>query len=152
MDLQTFFSQTPNLPLLFLLSFLAATILPLGSEWLLVLMISQGFPAESAVITASIGNYLGGCTTFLIGVAGSEYLIQRVLRIDQRQLERAQNFYKKYGSWSLLFTWMPVLGDPLCLLAGICKVSFFRFSILVFLGKFARYATLALLVRKGMGI
>jgi membrane protein YqaA with SNARE-associated domain len=151
MDLQHLLSQAPSLPLLFLLSFLAATILPLGSEWLLAVMISQGFPVESVVITAAFGNYLGGCTTYLIGILGSDFLIGKLLRIDQKQLDKSKILYAKFGSWSLLFSWLPIIGDPLCLLAGIFKVHFLRFSLLVFLGKFMRYATLALLVTKGMG-
>lgn len=148
--LQTF-ATSPSLPALFLLSFLASTVLPIGSEWLLIVMISQGFPLPQLVLTASLGNFLGACTTYLIGVWGSNVIICRVLRIDDRQIVRAGRLYGKYGMWSLLFTWLPVVGDPLCLLAGIFRAGFARFSLLVFLGKFARYATLAFFVAKTTG-
>ena len=148
--LQTFV-DTPSLPALFLLSFLASTILPIGSEWLLIVMIVQGFPRDQLVLTASLGNFLGACTTYLIGLWGSDFIIRTILRIDDRQLSRAGKIYEKYGVWSLLLSWLPVVGDPLCLLAGIFRVGFVRFSLLVFVGKFLRYATLAFFVAQSTG-
>jgi membrane protein YqaA with SNARE-associated domain len=142
--METLFTS-PSYPLLFLLSFLAATILPIGSEWLLIVMVVKGFSPEYSVLTASFGNYLGACTTLLIGIWGSDFCIRKVLRIDDTQLTRAKRLYGKYGTWSLLFSWLPIVGDPLCLIAGIFRVNFFRFSILVYVGKFFRYAILALL-------
>ncbi len=150
MDFSTFISQSPSFPLLFFISFLAATVLPLGSEWLLVLMLTQGFSLEQTVITAATGNYLGGCTTFFMGIWGADFLVEKVLRIDEKQLKKANNFYQRYGCWSLLLTWLPIIGDPLCLIAGILKTGFIRFSVLVFVGKFMRYATLAFLVQQGL--
>ncbi|MGW8193217.1 MAG: YqaA family protein [Desulforhopalus sp.] len=142
---------TPSLPALFSLSFLAATVLPLGSEWLLVVMVLQGFDLPKVVMTATVGNFLGGCTTYLIGVWGSTVVIRSVLRISDHQLARANHLYEKYGSWSLLFSWLPVVGDPLCLLAGVFRTSWVRFGVLVFVGKFFRYATLAYLSLQGTG-
>jgi membrane protein YqaA with SNARE-associated domain len=146
MDILQQMGLSPTLPVLFTLSFLAATVLPVGSEWLLILMILQDQSAVSLVLTATLGNYLGGCTTFFIGIRGSEMVIKKILRMETADLDRAKHFYLKYGSWSLLLSWLPVIGDPLCLLAGILKTGFLRFSILVFSGKFMRYATLAYLV------
>jgi membrane protein YqaA with SNARE-associated domain len=130
---------------LFLLSFLAATIIPLGSEWLLIALILNGFDARSVVAVATLGNYLGACTTYAIGFYGSEFLIKKILRVDDDSLTRAMSLYKKYGSWSLLFSWIPILGDPLCLAGGVLRLGFPVFSVLVFLGKFARYAAIAYL-------
>lgn len=149
MDFLQHVGLSPSLPLLFTLSFLAATVLPIGSEWLLVLMLLNGQHPVSPVLVATFGNYLGGCTTFLIGIWGSDMAIKKILRLQTSDLNRAKRLYGKYGSWSLLLSWLPVVGDPLCLLAGIFKTGFFRFSILVFSGKFARYATLAYLVTSG---
>lgn len=143
MEILQTLTDSPSLPALFLLSFLASTILPIGSEWLLIVMILQGFPRNQLVLTASIGNFLGACTTYLIGVWGSDFIVRTVLRVGEKNLTRAGKLYEKYGIWSLLFSWLPVVGDPLCLLAGTFRVSFARFSLLVFVGKFLRYATLA---------
>lgn len=142
---------SPSLPALFTLSFLAATILPLGSEWLLVVMVLQGFPVPGLVATATAGNVLGACTTYLVGIWGSAFLIQTILRIDGPRLIRAEQLYSRYGSWSLLLSWLPLIGDPLCLVAGIFRTHAGRFALLVFVGKFFRYATLAYVTLQGRG-
>ncbi len=134
---------THGIPALFIISFLAATVLPLGSEWLLVALILNDCNLEQAVIVASIGNYLGSCTTYLIGLTGTPFLIEKFLKIDQTKMTKAQSIYTKFGSWSLLLTWLPIIGDPLCLIGGALRVNFSVFSILVFIGKFARYAVVA---------
>ncbi|KAF0221392.1 MAG: hypothetical protein FD174_530 [Geobacteraceae bacterium] len=136
-------------PALFALSFLASTLIPLGSEWLLVTMLLKKHDPVVSVAVASVGNYLGACTTYWIGVYGGPFLVRKVLRIGDRERGRAERFYGKYGSWSLLFSWLPVIGDPLCLVGGVLKIHFARFSLLVFSGKLARYATVAWLVRQG---
>ncbi|MFZ5765639.1 MAG: YqaA family protein [Thermodesulfobacteriota bacterium] len=140
-----------GLPALFLVSFLAATVLPLGSEWLLVALIMQHFALEPVVATATLGNYLGACTTYALGVWGADFAIRKLVRIDADELERAQRLYRRYGSWSLLFSWLPVVGDPLCLLGGLLRVNFVTFSLLVFAGKLGRYLTIGLLTRATMG-
>ncbi len=134
---------------LFFVSFLASTVLPLGSEWLLVALIVQGKDPSLSVITATLGNYCGACTTYWIGIYGSSWLITRVLRIDDNARNRAERFYAKYGSWSLLFSWVPLVGDPLCLAGGLLETGFIRFSILVFSGKLVRYAAVAYLTLSG---
>jgi membrane protein YqaA with SNARE-associated domain len=151
MDILPSLFTTPSLSLLFVLSFLAATILPIGSEWLLIVMVLQGFSLQDVVVTATLGNYLGACTTCLIGLWGSDFCIRSILRMGDVQLARARNLYGRYGSWSLLLSWLPVIGDPLCLLAGVFRISLIRFSVLVFVGKFFRYAILAFLAQHGTG-
>jgi membrane protein YqaA with SNARE-associated domain len=136
-------------PALFLLSFLAATLLPLGSEWLLVGLLLQHSEPVATVAVATAGNYLGACTTFLIGRYGGPWLVERVLRIDATARLRAQRLYGRFGAWSLLFSWLPVVGDPLCLVGGVLNVSFARFSLLVAAGKLARYAVVAWLTLRG---
>ncbi len=151
MELLQQLSLEPSLPILFLLSFLAATVIPLGSEWLLVVMLLNGFSPAESVLTATVGNYLGGCTTYLIGIWGSGFVIQKLLRTGDEELKRAKRLYEKFGSWSLLLSWLPIIGDPLCLMAGIFRIGFTRFSLLVFTGKFFRYTTLAVLTVQGFG-
>ena len=137
---------------LFVLSFLASSLLPVGSEWLLVLMLIKGNDPLATVSVATIGNYLGSCTTWAIGIWGGPLLIRRVLRIDPATEEAAVRFYRRYGVWSLLLSWMPIIGDPLCLAGGILKVDFTRFSLLVFTGKLVHYAVVAWLTLGGMWI
>ena len=137
---------------LFVLSFLASTLLPVGSEWLLVLMLLKGNDPISTVSVATVGNYLGSCTTWAIGIWGGPLLVRRILRIDPATEEAAVRFYRRYGVWSLLLSWMPIIGDPICLVGGILKVDFTRFSLLVFTGKLVRYAVVSWLTLGGMWI
>lgn len=133
----------PGYPALFCLSLLASSLLPLGSEWLLVLMLVRGFDPLPVVAVATTGNYLGAVMTYLIGIWGSRWLIERVIRVSEQQQERARNYYQQYGAYSLLFSWLPIIGDPLCLMAGMLRVNFWRFTLLVAAGKLARYALTA---------
>ncbi|MBA3016456.1 MAG: DedA family protein [Proteobacteria bacterium] len=128
---------------LFCLSFLAATIFPLGSEWLLITLITKELPVSMLVTTATVGNVLGACTTYAIGMWGSTLLINKALRLEQNTINQAMTAYKRYGSWSLLFSWLPIIGDALCLAAGLLKLNFPRFALLVTLGKLGRYAGIA---------
>ena len=126
-----------------LLSFLASTIIPLGSEWLLLALLLQGFDPLQSVAVATVGNTLGACTTYWIGIRGGPFLTRRLLGIREKELNRAQWFYRRYGSWSLLLSWLPVVGDPLCLVGGVLQVRPLRFLLLVFSGKLARYTAVS---------
>ena len=79
----------PGYASLFFMSFLASTLLPLGSEWLLVMMLVSGYEPLSTVAVATIGNYLGAVVTYLIGLWGGRWLIDTVVRVSPQQLERA---------------------------------------------------------------
>ncbi len=140
-----------GLPALFALSFLAATVVPLGSEWLLIGLILHSFDAEQVVAVATIGNYLGACTTYVIGLWGSTFIMHKVLRIDSDQSDKAATIFRKYGSWSLLLSWLPLIGDPLCLVAGTLRLNFLQFSLLAFSGKLARYALIAAVTTGSIG-
>jgi len=133
-------------PALFLLSFLAATVLPLGSEWLLAVLLADGYAASPVVLVATAGNTLGALTTWGVGFWGSDWLIGRVVRVDPETRARAEAQFTRWGSWALLWSWLPVIGDPLCLVAGALRVSWPRFVLLVLTGKFARYTAVAGLV------
>lgn len=137
-------------PALFLLSFLASTLIPLGSEWLLIALLVQRHDPLATVIIATTGNYLGACTCYAIGIYGGKLLTEKLLRIDAAARDRAERFFSRYGSWSLLFSWLPVIGDPLCLAGGVLRIPFPRFSLLVASGKAARYALVAWLTLQGM--
>jgi membrane protein YqaA with SNARE-associated domain len=146
------FLASHGYPALFTLSFLASTLIPLGSEWLLAAMLMNHHDPVITVAVATLGNTLGALTTWAIGTAGGPFLIRRVLRIGAAAEESAKSLYRRYGVWSLLFSWLPFIGDPLCLAGGIFKVGFARFSLLVFTGKLARYAAVAWLTLAGMQV
>ena len=136
-------------PALFLLSFLASTLVPLGSEWLLGVLLLNGFDPTITVLLATLGNSCGALTTYAIGLWGGPYLIQRLLRISPDSQKRAEHHFNSYGSWALLFSWLPVIGDPLCLVGGVLRTGFWRFVMLVSVGKFVRYLVVAKVVLEG---
>ena len=137
-------------PALFLLSFLASTLVPLGSEWLLAVLLINHFDPSIVVPVATVGNTLGALTTYAIGMWGGPYLVRRVLHISQENQLRAERSFNRYGRWALLFSWLPVLGDPLCLVSGVLKTGIWQFILLVALGKFLRYLVVAKLVLQGL--
>ncbi|HBI15089.1 MAG TPA: hypothetical protein DDY20_06190 [Desulfobulbaceae bacterium] len=133
---------------LFVLGFLAATLVPVGSEWLLVALLIRGHDPFPAVVAATAGNTLGACTTYCIGLWGAPLLIGKLLRISPAQQKKAESLYSRYGAWSLLLSWLPVVGDPLCLAGGILRIRFARFLLLVLSGKLARYALVCFVTLK----
>lgn len=143
------FLVSHGFPALFLLSLLASTLIPLGSEWLLAVLLLKGFDPLSVVAVATAGNTLGALTTYAIGLWGGPFLTRRLLRIDDAARQRAERFYARFGSWSLLLSWLPIIGDPLCLAGGILRIDFRRFLLLVTLGKLARYVAVAATVLAG---
>lgn len=146
------FFNVNTYPALFLASFMAATFLPLGSELLFGSMLAAGGEPLPLVAVATAGNFLGACTTYIIGLYGGEAITRRVLRISLESQQRGEVLFSKYGSWTLLLSWLPVVGDPLCLAAGFFKVSWLRFSLLVAAGKMGRYTILAFLVLYGQAM
>ena len=141
----------PGYMSLFFLSFLASTLLPLGSEWLLVMMLASGYDPLSAVAVATVGNYLGAVMTYLVGIWGGSWLVERVMRVSPQQQERARHYYQRFGVYSLLFSWLPVIGDPLCLVGGMLRINFWLFSLLVATGKLARYVMTAVITLTAVG-
>jgi membrane protein YqaA with SNARE-associated domain len=128
---------------LFITSFLASTVLPLGSEALVVLLIRSDHNFYAVVLLATFGNYLGACTTYYIGLKGRSGIIEKYLSISVKELERADRWFKRYGAYILLFTWVPLVGDAITVSSGLLKLDFRMFSIYVLIGKFARYLALA---------
>ncbi len=136
-------------PALFILSFLASTLVPLGSEWLLAVLLLNGFDLPLVVLVATLGNSCGALTTYAVGWWGGPYLVQKVLRVSAEKQKRAEAYFSRYGSWALLFSWVPILGDPLCLVGGVLRTGFWRFLALVSVGKLVRYLIVAKLVVEG---
>ena len=125
---------------LFLISFLAATILPFSSEIVLTTMyLSNLFETYLLLIFASIGNILGSITNWYLGKKITIFQDRKWFPVSPDQLDRSQKYFQKYGLWSLLLAWVPIIGDPLTLLAGVLNVRFSLFLILVSISKISRY-------------
>ncbi|MET1080271.1 MAG: YqaA family protein [Pseudomonas sp.] len=131
---------------LFFAALIAATLLPLQSEALLVgLLLGGAYPLWALLLVATVGNVLGSLINWLLGRSLDRFRQRRWFPFDDRQLARAQRAYGRYGHWSLLLSWLPLVGDPLTLIAGLMREPLWRFLLLVTLAKAARYAVLAAL-------
>ena len=127
---------------LFLVSFLAATLLPAGSEILLLGLASAGHDPWNLWFWATLGNTLGAMLNYALGRYLLHYQDRRWFPMTPKTLEASQHWFQRYGTWSLLLAWAPIFGDALTFIAGIMRVPFYWFVILVFIGKGARYAIL----------
>lgn len=129
---------------LFTAAFLAATILPAQSEAVLALMIvAERYPVALLIGIASLGNVLGSVVNWGLGRGIEHYRDRRWFPVSPRTLDRAEHWYRRYGKWSLLASWVPIIGDPLTVVAGVLKVPFLTFLTLVTIAKTGRYLMLA---------
>ena len=134
---------------LFLSAFLAATVLPLSSEAVLAALVANdGFVLWLLVALASIGNTLGACVNWILGLYCLHWQDRKWFPVSRPALERASRWFSRYGQYSLLFAWVPIAGDPLTVTAGLLKLHFSRFLLLVAVGKILRYVVVALAARE----
>ncbi|AXI46176.1 hypothetical protein C1J03_09170 [Sulfitobacter sp. SK012] len=132
---------------LFMSALVAATILPMQSEAVLVgLLLNDAHPASVLITVATVGNVLGSVINWYLGRHMLRFKDRRWFPCSEQQLERAQNWYRRYGRWSLLGSWLPIVGDPLTVVAGLMREPFAPFVLLVTIAKGARYLVLAALV------
>ncbi len=131
--------------LLFGSAFLSATLLPFYSEVVLVAQLIKHPQAQIfLVLVASCGNTAGAALNWFMGRYLLHYQERRWFPIRAEQLHKAQDWFARFGQWSLLLSWLPVGGDALTLLAGVMRVPFGRFLVLTFIGKAGRYLVVAL--------
>ncbi|WP_296231900.1 YqaA family protein [Pseudomonas sp. UBA4617] len=136
---------------LFLAAFAAATVLPMQSEAALVAMLVSGhYLAVLLVAVATAGNVLGSVVNWVLGRGVEHFRHKRWFPVSEAKLEKAQVMYRRYGYWSLLLSWVPLIGDPITLVAGVMREPFWRFLLLVILAKGGRYLALTLVVLGGM--
>ena len=132
---------------LFTAAFLAATLLPLQSEAVLVgLLVAGDHGPLALILVATAGNVLGSVVNWIVGRSLLRFKHRRWFPASDRQLDRAQDWYRRYGRWTLLGSWLPVVGDPLTVVAGVMREPLIPFVLLVTLAKGSRYVVLAALV------
>ncbi|VVN89774.1 YqaA family protein [Pseudomonas fluorescens] len=128
---------------LFLAAFGAATLLPLQSEAVLVgLLLSGKYQVWLLLSIAISGNVLGSLVNWWLGRGVERFRDKRWFPVSPQAMEKAQRHYQRYGHWSLLLSWVPVIGDPLTLIAGVLGEPFWRFMLIVTLAKSGRYLIL----------
>ena len=123
---------------LFINSFISATLFPLGSEALLLYYLSENFNYIYLLAIASIGNTFGSILNYWFGLKGEEYLLEKKM-IKEKNIIKYKKYFDKYGAYTLLISWVPIVGDGFTLIAGILKYDLKQFILLVFIAKFFRY-------------
>lgn len=132
---------------LFLTAFAAATIFPMQSEAVLAgLLLTTSYPVWLLVAIASMGNILGATVNWWLGLKAGQFQNRRWFPLKGEALARAQDRYRRYGRWSLLLSWVPFIGDPLTIAAGLMRERLAVFLLLVALAKTGRYIVLAFVV------
>lgn len=129
---------------LFLLSFGAATVIPIGSEPLFTYMLASGGDASSLVAIATMGNWLGGLTTFALGFFGKWERASKMLRIDPEKAEKWREKVADKGSWFAVWCWTPIVGDVIAFALGLARANPLRVCLFMLTGKFLRYLFIAL--------
>ena len=132
---------------LFAISFLAATILPFSSELMLASMLSiENYNRTLLIAFSSLGNILGSVFNWVLGFYFIKLQNKKWFPFKEKQISKSSLWFEKYGKWSLLLAWVPIIGDPLTFVAGTMKTKILTFIILVSIGKIARYLFISLLV------
>ena len=129
---------------LFVSGFLSATLLPGSSEALIAYLASQGSDPLALLVAATLGNTLGALVNYLLGRFCLAFRHRRWFPISTAALARGEAWFARYGVWSLLLSWLPLVGDPLTFVAGILKTRLPLFLVLVALGKAGRYLAVVL--------
>lgn len=132
---------------IFCSAFISATLLPAQSEAVLGALLAEG--SRSAILliaVATLGNTLGAATNWLLGLYVQRFKKRRWFPAKEETLARAERWYRRWGRWSLLLSWAPVIGDALCLAAGVLREPFRSFFLIVLAAKFLRYLAVAALV------
>lgn len=122
-----------------ILSFLSGSVVPIASEVLLVFFLNLGLNAVSLTLVATLGNTLGGITCFMIGYLTNKATVQRLFRISDRRMKRADMMIQKYGFWTAALSFVPVIGEALLVALGIMRVDKYKVMSVMAFGKFVRY-------------
>lgn len=130
---------------LFITALISATLFPMGSEALLIYDIKEGYNLYLLLFFATFGNSLGSIINYYLGLKGEEFC-ERKKYLKKENINKYKNYFDKYGGYTLLASWMPIIGDPITFIAGILKYDIKKFILIVILAKFSRYAFLAYII------
>lgn len=131
---------------LFLSAFVAGSILPFSSEVVLTVLVQMGLDPMICLISASVGNTLGGLVCYGLGYLGNMEWIERWLKVNKESLDRVDKFVKRYGAWMGLFGVLPWVGEAIIVLLGLMRSNVYLTTLTMFIGKAVRYALIILAI------
>jgi membrane protein YqaA with SNARE-associated domain len=129
-------------PGVFLVSFIASTLIPFSNEIVVAAMPALGFDIWLTAIWATAGGYLGSLLNYLVGKKGADFLFSRWIKIKPARWQQAEEIFQRWGNWALFFVWLPIIGDPLAVVAGAFNIDWRLFTFWVVTGKFLRFVVL----------
>ena len=124
---------------MFISAFLAGSILPLSSEFVLAGLVAAGVAPFELLLSATLGNTLGSALNYGIGRLGREAWIERWVKVTPEQLERGKGYVRRFGFWGGLLSWLPVLGELITVAMGFLRVNLPLSLLTIFVGKLVRY-------------
>ncbi len=130
--------------IMFVTAFSSATLIPMGSEAVLLYNISKGYDIYILFTVAVVGNTLGAYVNYYLGFKGEEYLVKKKY-LKEKKINKHKKTFDRYGAFALLLAWVPIIGDGLTFVAGILRYSLLKFFIYVFISKFFRYLVVVLI-------
>ncbi len=129
---------------LFIAAFTSATLLPGSSELVLLGVLAVGeISLPLAIGVATLGNTLGSCVNWAIGWFFAHYRTHRWFPVGEAKFDQYTQWYQRWGLWSLLLSWVPIIGDPLTVIAGIARTPLWLFVPIVLVAKLGRYLIVA---------
>ena len=137
---------------LFLASFLAATILPLSSEIVFSVLIVNKYDLSICLFVATLGNWVGGMSSYALGWLAKWSFIEKYLRIKKERIQSFKIKIENWGSFIAFFCWLPIVGDPLAVGLGVLKTNIIKVSIWMLIGKMIRYMAWAAITYWGFSI
>lgn len=142
MDNLSEFALSLGYPGVLLISFIASTLIPFSNEVVVMAMPALGYEFWQIIVWATVGGYLGSLFNYFVGKKGSDFVFARWISVKPERREQAEAAFHRWGNWALFFAWLPFIGDPLTIVAGVFNVDWRLFSVLVFTGKFLRFIVL----------
>ena len=127
---------------LFFTALISATLFPMGSEGVLIYLIDSGKILWLLILTASVGNTLGALINYYLGLKGFEYIVDKGY-VSQKRAEKSHMIFEKYGAYALLLSWVPIIGDPITMIAGAARYDVRFFTAIVACAKTVRYLFVA---------
>lgn len=137
---------------LFIASFLGATIIPFSSEVVFSLLIINGYDIKASLLIATIGNWLGGLSSYFLGRLGKWETLEKYFKLKKEKIYKFKTKIDKWGSLLAFFCWLPIIGDPIAVSLGFFRTNYILVAVWMFIGKILRYLIWALITYWGASI
>ena len=137
---------------LFIASFLGATIIPFSSEVVFSLLIINGYDIKVSLLVATIGNWLGGLSSYFLGRLGKWETLEKYFKLKKEKIYKFKTKIDNWGSLLAFFCWLPIIGDPIAVSLGFFRTNYILVAIWMFIGKILRYLIWALITYWGASI